>query len=141
MKRKFLLLPLILLSCSLPVETSFQIETSFQTPGDVCVWVHDNIRYKPDETDYWQSPEETFTLRTGECGDFALLMIKLCKEKLDLECSLVLAYKQLPDKISFHALVLYDTFYDPTAGTSDDLHGYSVAYVQSYSDLWFYGYL
>ena len=131
--KRFFLLPIILLSCSLPVETSFQ------SPMDICTWVHENIKYKPDATNYWQSPEETLSLKTGDCEDLAILMIQLCKEKLDIEGFLVVTYKQLPDKLSYHTVTLFDTVYDPTSGTSDNLYGYNILFMLSYNDLWLYG--
>lgn len=37
--------------------------------------VNEEIQYKDDESgnDYWQSPLETFTLKTGDCEDYAVL--------------------------------------------------------------------
>lgn len=42
-------------------------------------WVANNIEYVSDEeqwgvADYWQTPEETLDLRTGDCEDFAILL-------------------------------------------------------------------
>jgi hypothetical protein len=44
-------------------------------------WVVDNIDYKSDQGqwggDYWQTPEETLSYRTGDCEDFAILLCSL----------------------------------------------------------------
>jgi len=52
------------------------------TQEDILEWVSDNITYKEDlDTwgvgDYWQTPEETMILRTGDCEDFTVLAMAL----------------------------------------------------------------
>jgi predicted transglutaminase-like cysteine proteinase len=47
-------------------------------------WVGDNIRYKSDllahaKEDYWQLPNETLRLRTGDCEDYAVLLCSLLR--------------------------------------------------------------
>ncbi len=47
-------------------------------------WVADNIEYKADEEqwgvdEYWQTPEDTLSLRTGDCEDFAILLCTLLR--------------------------------------------------------------
>ena len=46
-------------------------------------WVADNIDYKSDEEpwggDYWQTPEETLSYRTGDCEDFSILLCSLLR--------------------------------------------------------------
>ena len=45
----------------------------------ICKWVSDNIPYKSDVIDYWQAPEETLKLHTGDCEDHAILTASLLK--------------------------------------------------------------
>jgi predicted transglutaminase-like cysteine proteinase len=46
-------------------------------------WVATNINYMPDEKrwgkDYWQTPEETLSYRTGDCEDFSILLCSLLR--------------------------------------------------------------
>jgi len=49
---------------------------------DIRDWVADNIEYKIDEEqwgvdEYWQTPEETLSLYSGDCEDFAILLCTL----------------------------------------------------------------
>jgi len=47
-------------------------------------WVGSNIKYRSDseihgERDYWQFPNETIQLRTGDCEDFSVLLCSLLR--------------------------------------------------------------
>jgi len=50
---------------------------------DVRDWVAINIDYTSDEErcgeDYWQTPEETLSYRTGDCEDFSILLCSLLR--------------------------------------------------------------
>ena len=53
---------------------------------DILRWVKDNIKYIPDNLqwklpEYWQTPQETLTLRKGDCEDGALLICALARYK------------------------------------------------------------
>jgi hypothetical protein len=42
-------------------------------------WVDDNIH---DTSEYWQSPDQTYQWRSGDCEDFAILMMYLIRLEL-----------------------------------------------------------
>jgi hypothetical protein len=50
---------------------------------DIRDWVAININYMSDEKrwgkDYWQTPEETLSYRTGDCEDFSILLCSLLR--------------------------------------------------------------
>jgi hypothetical protein len=50
---------------------------------DIRDWVAINVEYMSDEKrwgkDYWQTPEETLTYRTGDCEDFSILLCSLLR--------------------------------------------------------------
>jgi predicted transglutaminase-like cysteine proteinase len=43
------------------------------SPQGVNEWVNSILRYRSDDGDYWQPPETTLKLGTGDCEDYALL--------------------------------------------------------------------
>jgi ribonucleotide reductase beta subunit family protein with ferritin-like domain len=51
----------------------FHHDHIFYTDDEVNIWVTENISYEKDTEEYWQLPEETYELRTGDCEDIALL--------------------------------------------------------------------
>lgn len=51
---------------------------------DIRDWVAANIEYKTDDEqwgveEYWQTPDETLSLHTGDCEDFAILLCTLLR--------------------------------------------------------------
>lgn len=50
---------------------------------DIRDWVADNIDYMSDEErwgkEYWQTPKETLSYRTGDCEDFSILLCSLLR--------------------------------------------------------------
>lgn len=52
---------------------------SFQ---DIEVWIFSNIKYKKDNKDYWQFPDETILKETGDCEDMALLFCAMSNKLL-----------------------------------------------------------
>ncbi len=55
-------------------EPSFNEATSFiRSPASLVSWLSCNFRYELKLTDDWQTPQETFAAKKGDCDDFALL--------------------------------------------------------------------
>lgn len=56
------------------------------TPLDIGVWLSHNIRYTGDDihdkTEYWQSPDQTYRWRCGDCEDYAILMLYMLHTEL-----------------------------------------------------------
>ena len=55
----------------------------FESPGELSQWLQDNFKYKAEEflQDYWQTPEETLELKTGDCEDFAFLVLYILNQQ------------------------------------------------------------
>jgi len=65
-----------------------------------------------DVEDYWQTPEESYKLKTGDCEDHAILYMFILKRQFNLDSYLVIV-KQL---MGIHAIVYIpsiDKYYDP----------------------------
>ncbi len=76
--------PLILL-CVLLTACLPPTELHFTNKWNAIEWVAEHIDYRTDEdewgvSDYWQTPEETLDLRTGDCEDFVILDMMLLHE-------------------------------------------------------------
>ena len=88
--------------CSSPV-------ADISDPALAMAWIHERVRYVSDADvwgrDYWQLPETTLRLGTGDCEDFCILFMKIMGES----CSLV----TVKGGDGTHAMVEYsDVQYD-----------------------------
>jgi hypothetical protein len=79
---------------------------SLKIERDVYVW---GIK------EYWQTPEETYKLKTGDCEDFCILLLYILQSKLNIEVSYFVAVKDLVWKAG-HALVYLDGIYLTSEG-------------------------
>lgn len=78
------------LGCTVPDDyyPSYDIpDLGFETVVQLGDWMRTSIEYVSDleahgTHEYWQTPLETYTLRTGDCEDSTLLMMFLIVEEL-----------------------------------------------------------
>lgn len=75
--------------------------------NDVNNYVTTNILAKSDTVEYWQTPEETYNLKTGDCEDFAILKMFLLKTKLNLDSEMIILKLENKESgiVSYHAIV------------------------------------
>ena len=107
--------------------------------------IHETIDYEADidihgKYEYWQSPEETLVIGTGDCEDYVILfMSKLHDMGIDSEFGVISYVKRFG--IGYHAVaVVGGVFYDPTMGrhgTVEEIclwaESYSYLYALSYA--------
>src|SRR3989304_1902078 len=57
----------------------------FTSPIEIGWWNYWNIQYKTDSIspEYWQSPLQTYSWKTGDCEDFAILMMYFIYRELE----------------------------------------------------------
>lgn len=79
---------------------------------EICARVRRLLRYKADPkgVDVWQSPAVTEKLRTGDCEDFAILVLARCR-KAKIKCRLVLGFSPKGG----HAVCAGDGWYSSNA--------------------------
>lgn len=81
----------------------------FETVEEVINFVAYNITYKkePIGHDHWQSPWETWELKTGDCEDFCILAMYLLKIELNIDSELLII-KTFNDN---HAIITIGSYY------------------------------
>jgi hypothetical protein len=79
-------------SCHLFYEhnSSFTYKETFESITEARLWVYNNIEYTPDIKDNWQSPEETYKLRQGDCEDMEILFMQFLMD-MGIETKLIIA--------------------------------------------------
>lgn len=79
-----------IMACSNPLEDltkrdldfGFDMPAQIKSQGDIVPWVYENITYVSDrdshgKREFWQTPEETLSSRTGDCEDFVILAMAM----------------------------------------------------------------
>ena len=100
-------------------------------------WVASHIKYVWDEDahgmeDYWQSPAETLSLRTGDCEDLAILLVSLLRTygAPDDEVYVAVGSRQ---NGSWHAYVI-ERYYFGVWRILDAEHARDASFVGSFED-------
>jgi hypothetical protein len=63
--------------------------STINSPENLAGWLAKNFRYELKLTDAWQTPQETVSLKKGDCDDFALLAQAVLK-KLGIKSDVVI---------------------------------------------------
>jgi len=58
-----------------------EIETIVDTPKEICAAIRHTVDYKEDFGDEWTAANETWNRGYGDCEDFAIAVLELCKKK------------------------------------------------------------
>jgi hypothetical protein len=96
---------------------TFEHNIAINKVNDAMLYLHDNIEYKTDVGDYWQLPEETYNLQSGDCEDQAILFMYFMKTSLNIDTSFI----YVENSEYGHALVYpvkfedEDYYYDPVS--------------------------
>ena len=112
-----------------------EVVPRFTTPEEVMEFVYENVEYANDSMDEWQTPKETMELGTGDCEDYAILMISILEE-MDIESFMVVIKRN--DVHNYHALVEVDgLYYEPTGNFTVDtiVDGWEIEMILTYEDL------
>lgn len=122
MKIKILLL-IIFLSCSDEQyheeigeihNYNFPNSIEVENIADTIYWVRFYLSYKVDVVGDWQTPEESYLLETGDCEDYAILIMYLLIDKLNIESYLIVGQHRITS--GGHALIYIPStnlYYDP----------------------------
>ena len=96
-------------------------------------WIHNNIEYKWDIYEYWQTPSETLSRGAGDCEDMVILFIDIAKKKFNTEVNALVITTE-NNIINGHVTAIQkNIIYDPTANFA----GHSVEYFLRYNPvLW-----
>jgi hypothetical protein len=118
----FLMMVILTYGCANPtkLKTVQDYEYEWNRPINVTiidealVWCSKNITYKSDaeRNDYWQTPQQTYDKRTGDCDDFCLMFVQLAHE-LGYEPELIGIKIKTRGEITGHMVVkIDDIIYD-----------------------------
>lgn len=84
--------------------------------ADALQWVYFNITYVGEgDRDRWQTPEYTYTFRTGDCEDFVILWMYLVEEQAEISGTYLVIVRNL-FSTELHALGWLDGWYYECVG-------------------------
>ena len=134
----FLFLLIFVTSCSF--DYAFCIP-EIDSIEDTFKWVSLNITSKADESEYWQTPDETMELLTGDCEDQAILLMYLIYKNTGIKSEMCIVQLKTEGKVnSYHAIVkCEDVLYDCPCRSYGNLD-YLLLYRDSYTVLYYHSY-
>ena len=101
-----------------------------------------NFPYLLETEDHWKNPEETINDDGGDCEDFCILFLNICKIKFGIEGRLLLINRNRSiiegGKISHAIVLLSGKYYDPTCNFCiDDIETYlnTIGYSYSFDEI------
>ncbi len=114
----------------------FDNDLDIKTAYSYFIYIMYNISYKNDKCDYWQLPEETHNLKSGDCEDSVLLYCYLLETKLNIRTNIIMIKKSG----EVHVLANYDKYYiDTVNGYFSDyiFDGWEIIYtIPYYKAIW-----
>ena len=81
----------------------FENDIEINSIDNAIDYVFSNITYKDDKSDYLQTPEETYNLKTGNWSDIAIFLCFLLESKLNYQTDLTILEKTFLDNKSYSA--------------------------------------
>lgn len=86
---------------------------------EIQTWVNDNVKYKSEKGDYWQTAMETLQKKEGDCEDKAILMISILLYQNEDPGKMIILSRQKKEgskERDYHAaLYYYGNIYDSTS--------------------------
>lgn len=77
----------------------------YNTIEEINSYVNKTISYKSDNIDYWQTPDETLSSKTGDCEDYVILKRAMLK-RLGIDSMMLVGF-DVAYRIN-HAILLVD---------------------------------
>ena len=112
----------------------FENDIKINSKYEAFDFIRSNISYKIEAFDYWQIPEETWTLKTGDCEDVCIFFMYLIETKLNIRTNLIM----ISNGIHYHTIVTCDNKYYCLVNfsISDYIYeGWQIVYEIPYSEL------
>ncbi|MBI4981645.1 MAG: transglutaminase domain-containing protein [Candidatus Omnitrophica bacterium] len=76
----FLLFGLLVFSNTVLASNLDAFSLGIHSPQQLAGWLVKEFKYRTEMPDQWQSAEETFKLKQGDCEDFAIISQKILKD-------------------------------------------------------------
>jgi hypothetical protein len=129
---------------TIPFQSIDEVAKYCSTPKEIGTWLKFYLTYTPDPKDIWQSAEETFQTKKGDCEDYAILAKEILKRK-GIDSQVIHFIFTLDGVIKGHAVCAFKENgkynYISTSGYQasqvDDLKGvalHSMGRVSKYAD-------